>query len=335
MSIYITALLWILFCISGTVNAAEKQPALERAYAAYDLDAVRNTAKFMAKKAVELNLGEPISPMTFTNFGAGSIYYASYDLPVVRLFDVAGDKYLGGWDLGVKNDIAWETKLDERFNRQQMEPRYEYAAGGDGAGCLLKHPLRYTDLDNDGQPELFILFGAGGPSSLAIFSTKMKKVIFSSLLEYDNGRMPDEVDEEIYHLSEAKNPDVPQYISSLDDRYNSFDIGYRSFGKLFFGDINDDGKQDVILWRKYFESLTIGDAKKGFAKKDELFVHYALVNGEYKKQPTAANIIQHWLAAKQLSWQQGFPSRSECPGQQGQLIPELHDSLLNDPDVLH
>lgn len=69
MSIYITALLWILFCISGTVNAAEKQPALERAYAAYDLDAVRNTAKFMAKKAVELNLGEPISPMTFTNFG--------------------------------------------------------------------------------------------------------------------------------------------------------------------------------------------------------------------------------------------------------------------------
>ena len=45
--------------------------------------------------------------------------------------------------------------------------------------------------------------------------------------------------------------------------------------------------------------------------------------------------VNGWLAAKQLSWQQGFPSRSECPGQEGQLIPELHDPLLNDPDVLH
>ena len=69
MSIYITALLSILFCITGTVNAAEKQPTPERAYAAYDLDAVRNVAKFMAKQAVVLNLGEPLSPMTFTNFG--------------------------------------------------------------------------------------------------------------------------------------------------------------------------------------------------------------------------------------------------------------------------
>ena len=73
MSIYITALLWILFCITGTVNAAEKQPVPERAYAAYDLDAVRNVAKFMAKQAVVLNLGEPLSPMTFTNFGGGTV----------------------------------------------------------------------------------------------------------------------------------------------------------------------------------------------------------------------------------------------------------------------
>ena len=91
---------------------------------------------------------------------------------------------------------------------------------------------------------------------------------------------------------------------------------------------NDLG--NIILWRKYFESL-----KQGDAKKDELFVHYSLVDGEYKKQPTAAETIKGWLAAKQLSWQQGFPSRSECPGQEGQLIPELHDPLLNDPDVLH
>lgn len=315
--------------------AAINQPNPEQTYASYDLDSVRNIAKFMAKKAVELNLGEPISPMTFTNFGSSSLYYALYDVPVMRLFDIEGNKYLGGWKLEIRSDIAWEAKLGEQFNMQQMEPRYEYAAGAEGPGCMLKHPLRYTDLDKDGQPELFVFFGAGGPSSLAIFSTKIKKVMFSSLLEYDNGRMPDDVDKEIYNSSDFKEPGVPQYISSLNDRYNSFDVGYRSFGKLFFGDINDDGKQDIILWRKYFESLKQGDAKIGFAKKDELFFHYSLVDSEYKKQPTDADTIKGWLVAKQLTWQQGFPSRSECPGQEGQLIPELHDPLLNDPDVLH
>ena len=335
MSPYITALLWILFCITGTVNAAEKQPTPEQAYASYDLDSVRDIAKFMAKKAVELNLGEPISPMTFTNLGSSSLYYALYDVPVVRLFDIEGNKYLGGWNLEIRSDIAWEAKLDEQFNMQQMEPRYEYVAGDKRVGCILKHPLRYTDLDKDGHPELFVLFGAGGPSSLAIFSTKIKKVIFSSILEYDNARIPDDDDSDTYGLTDAKDPAIPQYIYDFGDRYNSFGVGYRSFGKLFFGDINTDGKQDIILWRKYFESLTIGDAQKGFAKKDELFVHYALVDGEYKKQPTVAVTIKGWLAAKQLSWQQGFPSRSECPGQESQLIPELHDPLLNDPDVLH
>ena len=79
----------------------------------------------------------------------------------------------------------------------------------------------------------------------------------------------------------------------------------------------------------------IRETKKGFAKKDELLVHYALVDGEYKKQSTSANTIKGWLATRQLTWQKGFPSQSECPGAEGKLIPELHDPLLNDPDVLH
>ena len=79
----------------------------------------------------------------------------------------------------------------------------------------------------------------------------------------------------------------------------------------------------------------IRETKKGFAKKDELLVHYALVDGEYKKQSTSATTIKGWLAARQLTWQKGFPSKSECPGAEGKLIPELHDPLLNDLDVLH
>lgn len=322
--------------LSLDVMAAEQFiPELTRSNAPYDLDAVRDIAKNIDRESMKLGLPEPTNAMTFTNFGMKDIYYALYEEPLIRLFSMNGNKYINGWTLQMRADIAWEAKLGDRFNMQQMEPRYEYATGDEGVGCILKHPFRYTDLDKDEQPELFVLFGAGGPSSLAIFSTKFKKVIFSSLLEYNNGRLPDDVDKKIYDLSDAKDPGVPQYISSLGDRYNSLDVGYRSFGKLFFGDVNDDGKQDIILWRKYFESLLNGDVKKGFAKKDELFVHYSLVNGDYKKQPTDAETIKGWLAAKQLTWQQGFPSRSECPGQEGQLIPELHDPLLNDPDVLH
>jgi hypothetical protein len=44
--------------------------------------------------------------------------------------------------------------------------------------------------------------------------------------------------------------------------------------------------------------------------------------------------VKGWLTAKQLTWKKGYPSKSECAGQEGQFIPEMHDVLLNDPDVL-
>lgn len=331
MSIYITALLWILFCITGTVNAAEKQPVPERAYAAYDLDAVRNVAKFMAKQAVVLNLGEPLSPMTFTNFGGGTVYYALYDTLLIRRFDLAKRGDVAGWRLNHYPDLQVEKKA----NNQGVAFSYEYVELP-GIGCLLKYPLRYGDVNNDGKKELVILFSGNtqDQENMAVFSPEVGKVIFASILTVNRAiDSSPEVLEQLY-------PDwggTSEYQYSYDEGRSppSLSMGYRTFGKHFFGDINDDGTQDIILWRKYFESLKQGDTKKGFAKKDELFVHYSLVDGDYKKQPTAAKTIKGWLAAKQLSWQQGFPSRSECPGQEGQLIPELHDPLLNDPDVLH
>lgn len=117
---------------------------------------------FMAKKAVELNLGKPLSPMTFTNSGSGSLYYALYERPILRLFDFAGKKYLGGWSLTMRSMFALERKLVEQLNQQKIKPTYEYYAGLSGSGCLWKSPLRYTDLDKDGLSELFVLFGGGG-----------------------------------------------------------------------------------------------------------------------------------------------------------------------------
>ena len=39
-------------------------------------------------------------------------------------------------------------------------------------------------------------------------------------------------------------------------------------------------------------------------------------------------------ASKVQQWQKGYPTLSEYPGEEGQPIPEMHDPLLNDPEVL-
>jgi hypothetical protein len=59
-----------------------------------------------------------------------------------------------------------------------------------------------------------------------------------------------------------------------------------------------------------------------------------VTTGEYQKQPTDSATVKNWLTTRHLTWQKGYPSRSECPGQEGQLIPEMHDPLLNDAEVM-
>ena len=61
---------------------------------------------------------------------------------------------------------------------------------------------------------------------------------------------------------------------------------------------------------------------------------YKVEEGRYATQDIDSLAIKGMLAAQSLTWQSGFPTYSECPGQEGQLIPEMHDPLLNDPDVL-
>lgn len=83
-----------------------------------------------------------------------------------------------------------------------------------------------------------------------------------------------------------------------------------------------------------YRSNLIKEPVAGFTKLSDVYVHYKLTDGEYKKQTTEQRVIKGWLDAKNLTWQKGYPSKSECPGKEGQLIPEMHDPLLNDPDVL-
>ena len=296
---------------------------------AWDIGSIKNVRSFLIEKSEVLHLKDVGATKSFIVLNGK--YFLLYDNHTIRGVDYSNKKFLGQWALDGNSMIDYESlmnnSLEEQENAGVFNDSVEYN------GCLSQYPMLAADVNHDGDDEILILNESAYALDLNVFSQKKKKIVFASNVYVDMAFVPDEDMKEERGL--ADKPQDPQYLYLVDGYTNAYNDGYRSFGKLFFGDINDDGKQDIILWRKYFESLTIGDAKKGFAKKDELFVHYALVNGEYKKQPTAANIIQRWLAAKQLSWQQGFPSRSECPGQEGRLIPELHDPLLNDPDVLH
>ncbi len=308
--------------------ANANQPIIENAYPSYQLDSVRDKARLIAIKGKELNMN-PRSPMTFTNLGSGDIYYALYSNGEVRSFNLAMNQYLGGSKL----EMYSETTLEPELINAGIQSTYENPTVP-GSGCLLEHPLRYSDLDLDGKKELVLLLGGSSTTEWVVFSTELKKVIFSSILVANHAFQPSaETIERIY--PEYGKPSDFQYLSDLSNgNPPPMEMGVRSFAKLFFGDFNNDNVFDIVVWRKYFESRVRADAIQGFEKKNELLVHYQIVNGEYKKQPTDQTTAKSWLTTNNQTWKKGYPNTSECANQPNQLISEMHDPLLNDPEVL-
>ncbi|WP_396589156.1 hypothetical protein [Bermanella sp. R86510] len=200
------------------------------------------------------------------------------------------------------------------------------------AGCYQETPLRYGDVDTDNTNELVLMIG----KDLIIFSPQLGSIIFSG--HYWLG---DELssDEAIGHFSKdmVDNSDV-QFIASsgADNLVRELLPAKRSISKFYFGDFDDDNKSDIVIWRKIYESNLKSNPVSGFHRIAESQFHYTKdETGEYQLQTdTTSDTIQGWLTANNLTWQKGFPSKSECEGQEGELIPEMHDPLLNDPDVL-
>ena len=317
----------VLMLLPGVVSAEEL--SMKVGGRAWDIDSISNVRSFLLENAEVLHLKDVGATKSFIVLNGR--YFLLYDNYTIRGVDYSNKKFLGQWAFDVNPMIDYESLMNNSWEEQESAGVFNDSV--EYYGCLSQYPMLAADVNHDGEDEILILNESAYALDLNVFSQEKRKIVFASNVYVDMAFVPDEDMKEERGLAD-KSQD-PQYLYLVDGYVNAYNDGYRSFGKLFFGDINADGKQDIILWRKYFESLKQGDAKKGFAKKDELFVHYSLVDGDYKKQPTDAKTIKGWLAAKQLSWQQGFPSRSECPGQEGQLIPELHDPLLNDPDVLH
>ena len=222
------------------------------------------------------------------------------------------------------------------------EESYKLPAFKEFIGCLSNSPLRYGDVDSNGSQELVLILD----EDIVIFSVQQQKIIFSTRFSISDELKPEEVEA----WFDGKETDVKvQYVaeSGVGNRLNAAFSATRSFAKLFIDDFNSDGKKDIIVWRKLYESRLTSDSILGFKLEGELFVHYQLEDGEYQIQTSEPSVegefetdpaqqtqIKGWLESKNLTWQKGFPSKSECAGQEGQLIPEMHDALLNDPDVL-
>jgi len=104
---------------------------------------------------------------------------------------------------------------------------------------------------------------------------------------------------------------------------------------MYVGDYDNNGSLDIVKWQKIYRSNKKTESPAWVQILNE-FTHYIRdETGEYiPQEDTTEQTIQGWLTSNNLTWQKGFPSKSECAGQEGQLIPEMHDPLLNDPDVL-
>jgi hypothetical protein len=121
--------------------------------------------------------------------------------------------------------------------------------------------------------------------------------------------------------------------------------GIRGYAKIYFGDFDNDSNPDVLVWRKAYKSRSKKDEVVGFEALRQEWSHFERdlkvqeeseqgITGEYLPQQTDEATIRKWLSENELTWKKGYPSASECEGEDGQLILEMHDPLLNDPEVL-
>lgn len=245
---------------------------------------------------------------------------------------------IGHWPLTLWPHESIEKEVLDRFELVNRSYKSRFSLHSDTPlGCLNTAPLRYGDIEDDNKNELVLFIG----NDLMVFSPEYQKTVFGVKLRIDDWF--DEAETARYfelNTYEAGRAVKPQYQSATNVDYTESIPGHRGYGKLYTGDFNQNGKSDIVVWRKLYLSNMTDNPQKGFTKVKDNFYHFErdlttqTLTGEYLLQETTADQIQAWLTTNNLTWQKGYPSTSECPGQESQLIPEMHDPLLNDPEVL-
>jgi hypothetical protein len=238
---------------------------------------------------------------------------------------------LGRWPLKRPASFKLFPEITTQYQDLNVETdtsNYEYSDWLEGVGCMNKSPLRYGDFNGDTNNEVVLFLN----DDLVLFSPNAEKIIFSMPIDSSDWLTEAEsitVGKDVYGTPKHK------YISKYLSQNNTLGTGHRIYGKLFMADFDDNDKLNIITWHKVYESPLLTSDQQGFIKvRDEYQLFEMADSGEYMVKAIEASAIKNLLVDANLTWQKGYPSKSECAGQEGQLIPEMHDPLLNDPDVL-
>jgi len=269
----------------------------------------------------------------FVSIGADNgVQYALLADKTLHKITSPSNQYIGGWPLGRWPHQYASPEVVSRF--QALSTVYpipfDFEGVGEGVGCYGNSPVRFGDIENDAKKELVIILN----NLFMVYSLEEKRLIFSEYLDASDWF---NAAEKLAHYGSDIATDS-QYVSRFMAQNNTQAPGVRAYAKLYFGDFNNDGFSDILAWRKNYQSNASNNALSGFTKQSESWQHFSTVptsnnQGEYLPQSTDVSMIKNWLSANQLTWTKGYPSQTECVGQQG-LIPEMHDALLNDPDVM-
>lgn len=191
-------------------------------------------------------------------------------------------------------------------------------------GCLAHYPLRYGDFDDNGKEEVVLFLGkTSNVLDMVVFNPEKEKIQFSARTIFTDATDWDYGDRFKYQYASKHNMN------------KGFFVGTKTYAKIFMGEFDgNEANPDIIVWRKHYSALPKSSDKKGFDLKAENYQFYTLKDGEYKLQVSLEAQIESWMSEHELTWSKGYPSKSECLGEEGKLIPEMHDPLLNDPDVL-
>ncbi|WP_394168597.1 hypothetical protein [Saccharospirillum alexandrii] len=212
---------------------------------------------------------------------------------------------------------------------EDREVAYSFIeAANNNVGCFQLTPLRYGDIESDGQPELVLFMGY----DFIVFSPEEGEVIFSSHF-WQSDELTGE--EKQRWFGELSNSNAPQFVASsgTDVLIDAIFPAWHSLTKIYIGEFDGVEGFDILLWRKVYDANRNSELP-GFHKIADRLVHYTKQDGIYQLTDSTSAMVSSWLAEEDMTWSDGFPSASECDGEEGELIPEMHDPMLNDPEVL-
>jgi hypothetical protein len=274
--------------------------------------------------------------------------YFAYESEPNLFFTLSGSgRGVGSYDFNSsKPPVGWGlTRWPQELQNKKIASMYELGSDPEFAkeyaykpansnpigkqpavlGCLAQYPLRYGDLNEDGKDELVLFLGFESQVlDIVMFNPEKEKIQFSAraiFTDVSDG----------YALSDRFKH---QYSSQFNLNKGHY-VGSKTYAKVFMGEFDgNESSPDIIVWRKHYTSLSKNTSTKGFKLAGQNYQFYTLKEGEYQLQISLEAQIENWMSEYELTWSKGYPSKSECAGQEGQLIPEMHDPLLNDPDVL-